>query len=361
MKQNWPLDVTVSFDPYYGEPSRDGEQGAEVLEDGRVHFRIIAPEAKNAAIDRFGTLFPLERGEDGAWEGTFSMGDGFLYFFLKIDGADVLCPYLPIGYGCCRPMNFVDVPVRDMQGWDDLEGVAHGAVTRHYFPSSVTGKHEICLVYTPPAYDPAKRYPVLYLQHGYGENETGWIYQGHAGRIADRLLAEGKIREMLIVMGNGMTKKGEEGDRSLFPQVLIRDLIPFIEANYSVKTDKWSRAMAGLSMGSYQTSVTTMSHPELFGYAGIFSGFMRSPWPSETPEAHLAILDDPERFRESYRVFYRAMGTEDQFFDRFAQDDRYLENRNLPIIRETFPGGHDWTVWRRCIRSFLPMLFQYDE
>ena len=357
MKQTWPLDVTVSFDPYFGEPSRDGEQGAEILPDGRVRFRIIAKDAKEVAIDQFGKLFPLSPAGEGAWEGTFDLGRGFLYFFLKVDGADVLCPYLPIGYGCCRPMNFVDVPVDDMVGWDDLDGVEHGAVTRWYVPSSVTGKHEICLVWTPPKYDPQKKYPVLYLQHGYGENETGWIYQGHAGRIADRLLAEGAMEEMIIVMGNGMARSGDERDRTLFPRIVLNDLIPFIEARYNVLTDKWHRAMAGLSMGSYQTSITTLSHPELFGYAGLFSGFLRAPWGAEE-EPHLKILGDPEKFNESFRVFYRAMGTEDPYWESFDKDDHYLENRNLDITRETFPGGHDWTVWRRCIRSFLPRLFR---
>ena len=358
MNQKWPLDVSVSFDPYYGEPGRDGETGAEILPDGRVRFRIIAPDAQSVAIDQFGTVYLLTRAENGAWEGVFDMGRGFLYFFLKIDGADVLCPYLPIGYGCCRPMNFVDVPVADMEGWDDLGNIPHGAVTRHYVPSSVTGKHEVCLVYTPPAYDPSRKYPVLYLQHGYGENETGWVYQGHVGRIADRLLADGKMREMLIVMGNGMVKKEGSGDRGLFPQVLLKDLIPFIEARYPVLTDKWNRAMAGLSMGSYQTSLTTLSHPDLFGYAGLFSGFLRAPWPTEAPEPHLEILNHPDRFHSAFRLFYRAMGTEDQFFESFAKDDQFLEGKELNILRETFPGGHDWTVWRRCIRSFLPRLFR---
>ena len=357
MKQSWPLDVSVSFDPYYGEPNRDGEPGAEILPDGRVRFRILAKDAHAVEIDRFGTLFPLEKAEEGYWEGTFDMGKGFLYFFLKIDGADVLCPYLPIGYGCCRPMNFVDVPVDDMAGWDALEGVPHGGVTRHLVPSSVTGKHEVCLVYTPPAWDPQKRYPVLYLQHGYGENETGWVYQGHVNRIADQLLAEGKMQEMLIVMGNGMARGKDAGDRTLFPKILLEDIIPFIEARYAVRTDKWSRAMAGLSMGSYQTSLTTLSHPELFGYAGLFSGFLRAPWPTEIPEPHLRLLDEPEKFNEAFRVFYRAMGTEDNFWESFAKDDAFLEGKALNLTRETFPGGHDWTVWRRCIRSFLPRLF----
>ena len=361
-EKKWPLDVSVSFDPYFGEPDRDGIQGADVLPDGKVHFRILAPDAKEVAIDQFGNMHPLSRVEDGAWEGTFDLGRGFLYFFLKVDGADVLCPYLPIGYGCCRPMNFVDVPVDDMAGWDDLDGVPHGAVTRHYVPSKITGKHEICLVYTPPAWDPAKKYPVLYLQHGYGENETGWIFQGHAGRIADRLLAEGKMEEMIIVMGNGMAaKEGEPRQQrqfGLFPEIVVTDLIPFIESRYNVLTDKWHRAMAGLSMGSFHTSITTLSHPDLFGYAGLFSGFLRAPWDPDNDMPHLALLKEPEKFNEAFRVFYRAMGTEDTYFDSFASDDAFLEGRPLNITRETFPGGHDWTVWRRCIRSFLPRLFK---
>ena len=356
MEKKWPLDVTVSFDPYFGEPDRDGEQGAEVLPDGRVHFRIIAKDAKEVAIDQFGNMHPLKPTGDGVWEGTFNLGKGFLYFFLKIDGADVLCPYLPIGYGCCRPMNFVDVPVRDMKGWDDLEGVEHGAVTRHYYPSSVTGRHEICLVWTPPKYDPAKAYPVLYLQHGYGENETGWVYQGHVGRIADRLLAEGAMEEMIIVMGNGMVRGSEQRDLGLFPRVLVEDLIPYIEMHYPVKTDKWRRAMAGLSMGSFHTAITTLSHPELFGYAGLFSGFLRALHGGDNN--HLALLDDREAFQKSFRVFYRAMGTEDQFFASFLEEDTLVAEKGVEMIRRTFPGGHDWGVWRRCIHDFLPVIFQ---
>ena len=360
MQAQQPLDTAVSFNPYYGEPDRDGDQGYEILPDGKVFLRVRAPNANEVVIDQFGALFPLSPASDGMWEGTADLGRGFKYFFLKIDGAEVLCPYLPIGFGCCRPMNFVDVPVPEEQEWDALEDIPHGAVTRHYFPSSATGRQEVCLVYTPPGYDPMRRYPVLYLQHGYRENETGWIYQGHAGRIADRLIHEGRMSQMLIVMANGMVADGEDGtDRppELFPKVLLKDLIPFVEAHYPAMTDKWHRAMAGLSMGSFQTSVVTLSHPELFGYAGLFSGFLRAPWRS-ADEAHLSALDDPNRFRECYRLFYRAMGTEDQFFDRFLKDDALIEAKGVPTLRRTFPGGHDWSVWRRCLHDFLPMLFR---
>ncbi len=358
-----PLDTAVSFDPYWGEPSRDGDQGYEYLEDGRVRVRLKAPGAKEVALDQFGAMHPLARVSDDMWEGDVNLGRGFQYFFLKIDGCDVLSPYLPIGYGCCRPMNFLDVPVPGEDQWSGLEGIPHGAVTRHYFPSSVTGKHEVCLVYTPPAFDAAKRYPVLYLQHGYGENETGWIYQGRVGRIADRLLYEGRMAEMLIVMGNGMTSGrdgGREQGRMLFPEVLLRDLIPFIEARYPVLQDKWHRAMAGLSMGSFQTSLTTLTHPDLFGYAGLFSGFLRSPREG-FPNKHLALLDSPDRFHAAFRVFFRAMGTGDQFFSAFLKDDEVIAEKGVSMLRRTYPGGHDWGVWRRCIHDFLPLLFRETE
>ncbi len=359
----WPLDSTICFDRVLGEVNREGMQGFEILPDGKVHVRVVAPNAKEVVLDRFGTIYPLKKvDEAGGFEGTVDMGTGFLYFFLKYDGNDVMNPCLPIGYGCCRPMHFFDVPVPGEE-WDRLEGVEHGAVARHYVLSSVTGKHEICLVYTPPKYDPAKKYPVFYLQHGYGENETGWVFQGHVGRIADQLLAAGEMEEMIIVMGNGMTqpKDDDEGPlmRMLFPEILVKDFIPYIESHYNVYTDKWNRAMAGLSMGSFQTSITTLSHPELFGYAGLFSGFLRAPWGDNADEApYLAITKDADRFNKEFKVFYRAMGTEDQYFDSFAKDDKYLEGKGLNMIRETFPGYHEWTVWRRCIHSFLPRLFR---
>ncbi len=356
MNRQWPLDTALAFDTIIGEPNRDGVQGFEILSDGRVRLRIIAPDAKSVAIDQFGSVSPLAKVSDGAWEATLDLGRGFKYIFLKIDGADFLSPYLPIGYGCCRPMNFIDIPV-EHQKFDELRDVPHGGVSRRYFKSKTSGKTESCLIYTPPGYKQSGAYPVLYLQHGYGENETGWVHQGHLARILDNLIHDGKASEMIVVMGNGMAQRNFSSERTLYTRILTEDLIRFVETEYAAKTDKWSRAMAGLSMGSYQTSIVTLSRPDLFGYAGLFSGFLRAPW-GDKDEPHLKTLDDAQKFSESFRVFFRAMGTEDTYWHRFADDDEYIANKNVNMLRKTYPGGHDWTVWRDCAHDFLQLIFK---
>ncbi len=177
MSLRQPIDTTVTFDPPFGEPDRDGDQGFEILPDGRAKVRVKAPGAREVALDQFGKLHPLSPAAGGMWEGTVDLGRGFQYFFLKVDGADVLCPYLPIGYGCCRPMNFLDIPVPGEAEWAALEGVPHGGVTRHLYPSSGTGKHGVCLVYTPPAYDPAKKSPRSEERRGGKARRSRWSPQ----------------------------------------------------------------------------------------------------------------------------------------------------------------------------------------
>lgn len=174
--------------------------------------------------------------------------------------------------------------------------------------------------------------------------------------ILDRLIAAGQAEEMLVVMCSGMVQMNGEHNLEIFPQLLVQDVIPFIEQTYRVKKDKWNRAMASLSMGSMHTSMTTMTHPELFGYAGLFSGFLRFIWKEEQP--HLAVLNDPEKFAADYRVFFRAMGEDDQFFKWFAEDDVILQNKGIQVTRKLYPGGHGWQVWRHCLRDFLPLIFR---
>ena len=335
------------------------EQGVSYLEDGSVEVKLRLPQSAQRVCVKLmdGPAYDLAKNDQGMWEGRFAPGTGFQYADVTVDGETVLSPYLPIGFGASRPINYIDVPGEGDEFYQPCEG-PRGTVAQHYFMSSLTGELETCLVYQPPEYDASRAYPVLYLQHGLGENETGWVHQGRANHILDRLIGSGQAQPMLVVMCSGMVMMQGEHQLDIFPQLLVQDVIPFIERTYRVRTDKWHRAMAGLSMGSMHTSMATLTHPELFGYAGLFSGFLRFIWKQEQP--HLKALDDPERFAEDYRVFFRAMGDADPFFRWFAEDDAILEEKGVQVTRRIYDGGHGWQVWRHCLRDFLPMIFKED-
>ena len=345
----------LSFNPVLSD------QGVFYNEDGSVTFRLHLPRTVNHAAIRLmdGPVFALASDGSGLFSCTCRPPAGFNYADVEIDGEVVLSPYLPIGFGASRPINYIDVPGSGDDFYQPCAG-PHGAVVQHYYHSGVADAMQSCLVYLPPEYDPETAYPVLSLQHGLGENETGWVHQGRANFILDNLIADGRAVPMLVVMCTGMVNIGGEHNLSIFPEVLVRDVIPFIERTYRVKEGKWNRAMAGLSMGSMHTSMTTLTHPELFGYAGLFSGFMRFIWQEEQP--HLAALDNPEKFASDYRVFFRAMGLEDPFFTHFDSDDKLIEEKGVgaAITRRLYPGGHGWQVWRQSLRDFLPMLFRED-
>jgi enterochelin esterase-like enzyme len=186
----------------------------------------------------------------------------------------------------------------------------------------------------------------------------------------DNLLAEGKAEPCIIVMNNGMVQtEKENGSRSwealTIERMLLDDCIPYIESNYRVATDKWHRAMAGLSMGSMQTSVVTLSNPQLFGYAGIFSGFMgKLVGPSKGENTHFAILDNKPKLFESFKLFLRCMGDVDQYFGQFKDESDMLQEKGLAPGQwkahkvNIYPGGHDWNVWRPSVRDFLSLVFK---
>ncbi len=344
-------------------------QGIEVVSD--THFRVNfhAPSANEVALRTFNGKVVLEKQENGVWTKLLEIGSGGMRpLFFLVDGVSVLNPMAPIGFGASVATNIADLP----QSGEDfyyLKEVAHGAVSREYYHSSVTGRYESCLVYTPPGYmkGGSETYPVLYLQHGHGENEQCWVNQGKVHFIMDNLLAQDKARPCIIVMNNGMvqqdTPDGRRVNALLLEHLLVTDCIPFIEKTYRVKTDRQSRAMAGLSMGSMQTSMTTLAHPQLFAWAGIFSGFVQ-PLPSIAEgREYLDALDDPQKFGDDFRLFFRAIGTADPFCNMFEQDSLLMEQKGLAPERcgahliRTYPGSHDWNVWRRCIRDFLSLLF----
>lgn len=338
-------------------------QGLFYRADGSPYVKLWAKNACNVelAIGSEKQLF-LEV-ERNIWELTLELEPGFYYVTLYVDGVEVLSPFFPIGYGFSRPCNYLEIGPAEK--FYSIQRVPHGSVRHEYFESSVTGNRETCLVYVPDGYEEGEaKYPVLYLQHGFGENETGWVWQGRIGSVMDNLLAEKKAVPMLIVMADGMTRSPAEGGDVLMPKLftrlLLTDIIPFVERKYRVLADREHRAMSGLSMGSMQTSMTAFMHPELFGWIGLFSGFMRNfIGAGDVETEHLEkVLADPGAFNENNRLFFRAMGRQDVFFDFFMEEDQICERHQLKQVRRVYEGGHDWNVWRRCAYDFLQLVFR---
>lgn len=363
-----PVDQAVSFArPYlFGMTSlheTPPPQGIFYRADKRPYLRLWMKNACNVELS-IGQekLMLLEVGRN-VWELTLDLAPGFYYVTLSVDGVEVLSPFIPIGYGFSRPCNYLEIG--PAQEFYSLKNVPHGSIRHEYFWSEVTGKTETCLVYVPEGYDrDAQTYPVLYLQHGFGENETGWVWQGRIGYIMDNLLAQKRAEPMLIVMADGMvrgrTQQGERLEQERFVPLLLEDIIPFIERKYRVCPDREHRAVAGLSMGSMQASMAAFSHPELFGWIGLFSGFMRNFIGTEDVDArHLSgVLADPEGFSSKNRLFFRAMGKQDAFFSFFMEEDQLCEDYQIKQVRRVYEGGHDWNVWRICAYEFLQLLFQ---
>lgn len=340
--------------------------GASVLENGDVLFSMYAPTASSVQIK-----LPVENrtldligSEDGTWSGTLRFeGYGPKATEWYVDGVYVLNSYAPIYFGYSRPVNYVDIPDPE-QEFFLIKDVPHGSVHHDFFFSKVTGKWECCVVYTPPGYENGTDdYPALYLQHGSGENENSWIWQGKANFIADNLIAEQKMQPCIIVMNDGMVRSEKYGANTV-PTLIAEDCIPYIETRYRVRTSKKDRAVAGLSMGATHASVTALSYPELFDYFGFFSCTLRMTSEAGYASHLLSIFDDPDRFHRTYKLFWRGYGTSDVFIDSLREDDAFLASKHAsPEKLENhkcviYNGAHDWYVWRMCLRDFLPLLFR---
>ncbi|KAH9601231.1 putative esterase [Trypanosoma melophagium] len=219
-------------------------------------------------------------------------------------------------------------------------GILHGTVAHDFFQSRVTGRTEKILVYLPPSYHlGTDKYPVLYFQHGHGENENGWVYQGKVNIIADNLISEGKMRDMIIVFGNGMVRvNGKDLNALKYCDVLLEDVIPFVEKRYRVHSDRENRAVAGLSMGSMQASYVFHL--------------------SETQEHLETLKRDVEGSKKNNRLFFRCMSRDDEFIHKFTEADAILEEMNVTTMRVLYNGRHVWQVWREAAKDFLPLLFK---
>ena len=354
-----PEGITNDFQPAVtNQPGRDYPQ---VNSQGRIKFRIVAPEAKSIGVT-FRESTEFVRGEDGAWIGySRPLDEGFHYYALKIDGAEVPDPNSMMYFGANRWGSGVEVPAHDRDFYA-VKDVPHGQIRELLFPSKSTNSHRRAFVYTPPGYDAEseKRYPVLYLQHGFGENEYGWSVQGHAGLIMDNLIAEGKAKPFLIVMTYGMTNDIRMGgirdfDIKPFQTVLCDELIPHIDANFRTLADQPHRAMAGLSMGGMETKTITLKKLDTFSHIGLFSG------------GSIAVTDieNLDAFKQNNRLVFVSYGGHElgnggprRGGDPQAATTALKEsgvNAHFYVSPKT---GHEWHAWRRSLREFAPLLFQ---
>lgn len=333
--------------------NQHGQQYPMVNSDGYARFKINAPEANSVTVTlglggQGGTK--LEKQSDGTWTGTTAgpMDEGFHYYHMIIDGAAVNDPSTNNYFGSCRWESGIEIPAHD-QDFYALKNVPHGNVQQVFFHSPSTDSERRAFVYTPPQYGKDdKRYPVLYLQHGWGENETAWSSQGHANLIMDNLIAEGKIDPFIIVMTYGMTndvKFGTIGQFTAkeFEQVLVDELVPFIDSKFNTVADRDHRAMAGLSMGGIETKLITLRRPEVFGYYGLLSGGTYSP--------------EELKGNGVKKVFVSCGSKENP--DRVTESVIELKKAGFDATSYVSPDtAHEFLTWRRSLKEMAPLLFK---
>ena len=327
--------------------NQPGQEYPQVNSEGYARFRIEAPDAKSVIVSlglggRGGTV--LRKDKDGVWVGTTEgpMDPGFHYYHLTIDGGVFNDPGTHNYFGSCRWESGIEIPAPDQDFYAERTDIPHGTMQKVLFYSKSLGKMQEATVYLPYGYGKVvkgkqERYPVLYLQHGWGENETSWPVQGKAGLIMDNLINDGKIKPFIIVMAYGLTnniKFGTIGQFTAkeFEAVLVDELIPFIDQNYLTKADKWNRAMAGLSMGGVETKLITLRRPEVFGYWGLLSGGMYMP----------------EEIKDPKCVKYIFEGCGDK------ENPEGINAEGL-ISEGT---AHEFLTWRRCLQKMAQGLFK---
>lgn len=394
--------VAEDFKP--ATTNQEGKQYPMVNSQRMVRAQIMAPDAKSVKLDIGGKKYDMVKNAEGLWTGESAPQDeGFHYYQLNIDGASVPDPGSRYYYGASRWGSGIDIPAHDEEFYT-VKNVPQGSVNEVYYYSTVTENMRHCYIYLPAAYrqNPTQKFPVLYLQHGMGENETGWSAQGKTGIIMDNLIAAGKAVPFIIVMDNGLNARpahpdttqagrqgfggfpgigqrpqgqrpqgqrpqgqrpqgqrpqGAQGARrggfrgfggfNAFQEVLLKDIIPMVEKNYRVIADTEHRAMAGLSMGGMQTHSITLANPTKFAYVGMFSGgtFNREE------------LKEATDFKKTNKVLFMSCGgRENMGVDKAAQDLKAIGiNAHSYVSPET---AHEWQTWRRSLYQFAQLIFK---
>jgi enterochelin esterase family protein len=328
-------------------------------------FRVSFPDAQAVSVNVGGKAYDMVKGEDGVWEATSEpLVPGFHYYMLTVDGERVPDPNTQQFFGSFYWGSGIEVPEPDVDYYLEKD-VPHGEIRIEKYHSELTGADRPYYIYLPPQYasDPERRFPVLYLHHGAGEDETGWAVQGKMRDIMDNLIAEGECVPMIIVCEHAVaTLAGEEqGGRfnlfnfDAFEKVMVEETVPTIDARYRTLTDRDNRAICGLSLGGFQSYTIGLDHPELFGWIGGFSGSGRGPGDRRDSEMY------PTSYNDQYHLLYISIGTDEPagMYQGIYDLHCALDSLGVKHVYYESPGtGHEWLTWRRSLHQFAPMLFQ---
>lgn len=355
------------------KPAPTNVPGAEfprIDSQSRAIFRVKAPDAKKVQLDLRG-VYDMVKGKNGVWTVTTKPLDpGFHYYYLIIDGYRVADPASDSFYGVGKMSSGIEIPAPD-QAFYTPENVPHGQVRECYYYSDVDKTYNRFYVYTPPGYDSntKSRFPVLYLQHGMGEDETGWVRQGKVAIIMDNMIASGRCKPMVIVMSNGecsemfKPKPGEDINKARrefgakFTPILLHEIIPRVDKMFRVYTDRDHRALAGLSWGGYQTFHIGLTHLDKFSYLGAFSGFAPFNPKTDLKTVYNGVFSDSTAFNKKVHAFFLGIGSKEG--PRMQVLSAALNKVGIHNTYYVSPGtAHEWLTWRRCLYQFAPLLFK---
>lgn len=357
---------TVPDDAVTAETTVPGNEFPKVDKERRAYFRVNAPTANSVIVDICGKKYDMRRDEKGIWCAvTDPLVVGFHYYFINIGGVNVIDPATETFFGCNREAGAIEIP-EGPEGdyYRPQQGIDHGQVRSIYYYANATQEWRHAMVYTPAEYEKGKkRYPVLYLQHGMGEDETGWSKQGHMQHIMDNLIASKEVVPMIVVMESGDVKvpfRGGDNRQGFseygasFYKVMIQDLIPTIDSKFRTLTDRDHRAMAGLSWGGHQTFDLVLNNMDKFAWMGAFSGAI---FGLDVKTAYNGVFTRPDEFNKRIHYLYLSCGSEENFGTEALV--KSLRDNGIKTDFYVSPGTHhEWLTWRRCFRQFIPHLFK---
>ncbi len=367
-----PKKVEVPANAFIAETTVPGNEFPKVDKEGRAYFSIAAPEARKVVVDICNKKYDmLPDGKGNLMAVTDPLPVGFHYYFMETNGVRFIDPSTETFFGCNREAGGIEIP-EGTEGdyYRPQQGVPAGCVRSIYYYSNEQKTWRHAMVYTPAEYElkknAKKRYPVLYLQHGMGEDETGWSKQGHMQHIMDNAIAKGEAVPMIVVMesgdikapfnfaGGGSNEQGRSQYGASFYPVLLNDLIPYIDNNFRTKSDRENRAMAGLSWGGHQTFDVVLPNLDKFAWLGTFSGAI---FGLDVKTAYDGVFANADEFNKKVHYMYMNWGEED--FIKSGDIVKQLTELGIKVDSNESKGtAHEWLTWRRGLREFIPHLFK---